>query len=121
MGINMTFGIGRNSQGISSGKLGERQLEIACECWFTSKGEARPLMIKFKDEEGQICTVRQICLLGQQKRNYIGNPAIEYHCRITVEGREHEVWLNFFQKECRWSMGFEAGGADACLTDRARV
>lgn len=30
------------------------QMEIACEYWFTAAGNTKPLIIKFKDEVGEI-------------------------------------------------------------------
>ena len=47
------FGIGTNTQDKDAGAIKGKQIEIACECWFTKSGRTMPLLIKFQDEEGE--------------------------------------------------------------------
>ena len=78
------------------------QREIACECWCTSTGKITPLMIKLKDEEGQIQTIRDITVHAQTKKRYAGIPSIEYDCTLVIRDRYIRAWLIFFQTEGRW-------------------
>ena len=50
----MAFGIGTNAGNTNAGTVKGTQKEIACECWFTSTGKMIPLMLKVKDEDGEI-------------------------------------------------------------------
>ena len=50
----MAFGIGTETAPSNAGKLKGDRKEIACQCWFTSKGDSIPLMIKFIDEQGRM-------------------------------------------------------------------
>lgn len=47
----MAFGIGTNTQKADSGPVRGKQKEIACQCWFTSKGKITPLMLKIQDAD----------------------------------------------------------------------
>lgn len=89
-----------------SGKLRGKQMQIACECWFTSTGDTKPIMIKFMDREGKVQTIRHIEVCSVEEKYYAGIPSKEYICNIYHEGIEKQVRLNFFQEECRWTMEF---------------
>lgn len=83
-----------------------RQKEIACECWCTSKGEITPLMIKLKDEDGEVQTIRDIQVHSQTKRRYAGAPSIEYDCTLTCNNKNIRACLIFYQTEGRWVLNF---------------
>lgn len=100
----MAFGIGVNTQGSNAGQIRGIQIEIACECWFTSTGNTKPLMIKFKDEEGGIQTITQIQIHFTEDKNYAGIPSVEYDTTIIYGGIQRKVKLIFFKEECRWIM-----------------
>ena len=72
----MAFGIGTNAQKADAGFIKGKQKEIACQCWFTSKGKVTPLMLKIEDEDGEIRTVRQIQVLTQEEKRYAGGAVI---------------------------------------------
>ena len=58
----MAFGIGTDTQKADTGMIRGRQREIACQCWFTSKGEIMPTMLMVQDEDGEMRTVHHsIC------------------------------------------------------------
>ena len=46
------------------------QREVACECWFTTSGKMIPLMLKIKDEDGEIRAIHQIEVHYQEKKTY---------------------------------------------------
>lgn len=102
----MAFGIGTNTQKTNAGKLKGIQMSIACECWFTSKGESKPLMIKFEDEEGVIQTVREIQVHYVEEKNYSGIGSREYDCTMVWKEQAILVKLIYFKEECRWVMNF---------------
>ena len=80
----MAFGIGTNTQKADPGFIKGKQREIACQCWFTSKGRVTPLMLKIEDEDGEIRTVRQIHVLSQEEKKYAGVRSLEFDCIITI-------------------------------------
>ena len=49
----MAFGFENNTQQFNTKIFRKKEMEIACECWFTSKGKMQPLMFKYKDEQGE--------------------------------------------------------------------
>lgn len=100
----MAFGIGVNSKEADCGKIKGTQTEIACKCWFTSKGRAVPMMIKVQDESGMIRTVDEIHVNYAEERNYAGVPTVEYDCLLGYQGACRNVKLVFFKNECRWVM-----------------
>ncbi len=100
----MAFGIGTNCGQSSAGILRGKQINIACECWYTSGGRCMPLMIKFEDEEGIIRTVRDFQITYSEKKNYSGIPSVEYGCVLRHQGIQREVRLLFFIDEGRWVM-----------------
>lgn len=98
------FGIGTNTEGTNRGAIRGTQMEIACECWFTSKGNTMPLMLKFQDDEGIIQTIHDIQVNYSEEKNYAGISSIEYDCTIAYYEKKHLVKLIFFKEECRWIM-----------------
>ena len=46
----MAFGMANNVQQSNTEIVRRKEMEIACECWFTSKGKMQPLMFKYQDE-----------------------------------------------------------------------
>lgn len=106
----MAFGVGgRESKVFHDGfemknKGRSRQMDVACECWFTSRGETIPLALKFPDENGELVMIREIRVDCAEKKFYCGIPAVEYCCRILYNGKELPVRLIFYLEECRWVM-----------------
>lgn len=98
------FGTGRNvRRADAGGPLGKR-MEIACKCWFTSTGEAIPLMIKVKDEEGEIRCITRIEVLYAEKKFYAGIPTRQYRCNLFYQGRRREAFIVFQPIENKWTM-----------------
>lgn len=98
----MAFGIGINSQKGDAGQMKGRQREIACQCWFTSTGKITPLMLKVRDEDGEIRTIHRIRVLSQEEKLYAGIPSLEYDCMITILKQEIRVKLVYYKEENRW-------------------
>lgn len=98
----MAFGIGANTQAAVSSPVKGKQREIACQCWFTSKGKVTPLMLKVQDEDGEIRTVRQIQVHSQEEKLYAGVPSIEFDCTITILEQPINVWLIYYKEENKW-------------------
>ena len=98
----MAFGIGTNTQKASAGFVMGKQKEIACQCWFTSKGKVTPLMLKVQDEDGEIRTVHQIQVLSQEEKMYAGVQSLEIDCIITILEQQMDVQLIYYKEENRW-------------------
>ena len=98
----MAFGIGTNTQKADAGFIKGKQREIACQCWFTSKGKVTPLMLKIEDEDGEIRTVRQIQVLTQEEKKYAGVRSLEFECIITILEQKIDVQLIYYKEENRW-------------------
>ena len=98
----MAFGIGTNTQKADAGFIKGKQREIACQCWFTSKGKVTPLMLKIEDEDGEIRTVRQIQVLTQEEKKYAGVRSLEFNCIITILEQKIDVQLIYYKEENRW-------------------
>ena len=98
----MAFGIGTNTQKADAGFIKGKQREIACQCWFTSKGKVTPHMLKIEDEDGEIRTVRQIQVLTQEEKKYAGVRSLEFDCIITILEQKIDVQLIYYKEENRW-------------------
>lgn len=98
----MAFGIGTNTQKADSGPVRGKQREIACQCWFTSKGKITPLMLKIQDEDGEIRTVKQIQIHSQEEKMYAGVASVEFDCTITILEQQIGVRLIYYKEENRW-------------------
>ena len=100
----MAFGIGMLENEKCAGAVRGKQIEIACDCWFTARGRTKPLMIKIKNDKGEVQTIDEIKVHYSEEKNYSGIHSVEYDCSITFEGKIYAVKLIFFKEECRWVM-----------------
>lgn len=106
----MAFGIAADAGAMDgkmeNGILRGTQQEIACGCWCTSTGKITPLMVKLKDEEGQIQVIRDITVHSREKKRYAGIPSTEYDCTLVVNNRRIRTWLIFYPTQGRWVLNF---------------
>ena len=100
----MAFGIGTNTSTTNAGSVRGTQKQIACECWFTSKGWTFPKIIKVMDEEGFLHTIHEIQVLATEEKTYSGIQTVEHLCRISFGGRMELVKLVFTKESCTWSI-----------------
>lgn len=98
----MGFRLGDIADKTENGVLRGIQREIACECWFTSKGKSIPKLIKVMDEEGMLHTINEIQLLTTEEKTYSGIPTVEHLCRINLGGHMEMVKLVFTKESCKW-------------------
>lgn len=98
----MGFRLGDIGEKTENGTLRGIQREIACECWFTSKGKTIPKIIKVMDEEGMLHTIRDIQVLTSEEKTYSGIKTVEHLCRISLGGRLETVKLVFTKESCKW-------------------
>lgn len=100
----MAFGIGINTEHPEhSQPKGEFQ-EAAVGCWFTSRGESMPLMMKVKTRQGEIVAVKEIRLLTSEKQWYAGILTVKYRCQAVINGVIKEFILLFRPDECTWKI-----------------
>lgn len=100
----MGFQLGDIAEKNENGTLRGIQREIACECWFTSKGKSIPKIIKVMDEEGMLYTVRDIQVLTSEEKTYSGIKTVEHLCRINLGGKLETVKLVFTKESCKWTI-----------------
>lgn len=100
----MAFRLGEIIERKEHGILRGVQREIACECWFTSKGRTIPKIIKVMDEEGFLHTIHEIQVLATEEKTYSGIQTVEHLCRISFGGRMELVKLVFTKESCTWSI-----------------
>ena len=98
----MAFGIGTNTKSADAGEVRGTQREIACECWFTSTGKMIPLMIKVRDEDGEMLVIKKIEIHYQEKKKYAGIPSVEFDCTLTILEQGIRAKLIYYQTEGRW-------------------
>ena len=98
----MAFGIGTNTQAADAGPVQGMQREVACECWFTSTGKIIPLMLKIKEEDGEMVVVNKIEVHYQEQKKYAGIPSIEFDCTLTVLEKAIRAKLIYYQTQSRW-------------------
>lgn len=98
----MAFGIGTNTKEADAGTIRGTQREIACECWFTSTGKMIPLMIKVRDEDGELLVIKKIEVHYQEKKKYAGIPSVEFDCTLTILEQAIHAKLIYYQTEGRW-------------------
>lgn len=102
----MAFGTYTNMGNADAGPVKGAQRDIACECWFTSSGKIIPLMLKVKDEDGEIRVIRQIEVHSQEQKMYAGIPSVEFDCTLTILEQAIPARLIYYQTESRWVLNF---------------
>jgi hypothetical protein len=93
-----------NTQQEDMGIVRKNEMEIACECWFTSKGKMQPLMLKYQDEQGEIHTIREIQVHSREEKKLVSSPYTEFDVTINCQGIYMKAKLIFYKKDCRWVM-----------------
>ena len=81
---------------------------IAVQAWFPTGTESKPkiMMIKIKDPDGDITTIRQITLLSHEYVNRFGAGIYCCRCEIPLQNRKREVEILFFPHDLRWELEF---------------
>ncbi len=102
----MAFGIGTNTQEADAGIVRGKQKEVACGCWFTSKGKIMPLMLKVEDEDGEIQVIKEITVHSQELKRYAGNPSIEFDCTLWLGEQRMRARLIYYLTQSRWVLNF---------------
>ena len=85
-----------------------KRYPIAVDCWFPTGQETKPriLMLKIKDPDGEIITIRQITVLSHDYSNRFGSGIYSCHCIIPLLNRKREVKLLFFPHDLKWELEF---------------
>lgn len=100
----MAFGIGTKTQHTENTWPKGKLQEVAVKCWFTSKGESRPLMMKFMTEQEEIITVNGIHVQTVEKQWYAGIQTWKYKCNAIVNERLQHFTLLFTPDDCLWKI-----------------
>lgn len=75
-GMDMAYGVVDDTQQLNMGIGRKKEMEIACECWFTSKGKMQPLMFKYQDEHGGDPYYKRDTGTFQRRKKSYGVPLI---------------------------------------------
>ena len=88
--------------------LGYTRLSVAVHCWFPSGNKTEPIitMIKFKEPEGDIITIRDIYNQYSEQSCYSGDAIVEFQCQILYVNRKRSVVLFYYPKDLKWEMTF---------------
>lgn len=77
---------------------------IACMTWFTSNGEAIPIMFKYTGDDGTIQKVSDIKVVHAEDKKYAGMASRYYECIVTIGGLKHEIALIYYKDTNSWVM-----------------
>lgn len=77
--------------------------EAAVKCWFTSKGNPMPLMLKTMSDN-EVIAVNHIEVLSADSRKEFGTVNWFFRCQAPIHGRMLEFFLMFYSKECKWKI-----------------
>ncbi|MFI3201582.1 MAG: hypothetical protein R3Y54_08655 [Eubacteriales bacterium] len=100
----MAFGTELHLQPTNAGELRGKRFPIGCQCWFSTKGEATPIMIRYEDENQMIHTIDEIEIKYQQQRNFNGLATVEFGCNLVNDNRKFPAKLLFLSKDNKWIM-----------------
>lgn len=100
----MAFGTG--TQAADEGIIQGRQKEVACECWFTSKGKITPLMLKVADEDGEIRVIKEILVHSRELKRSLGNPFMEFDCTLWLGEQRIRARLIYYLAQSRWVLNY---------------
>lgn len=100
----MAFSLGSLIESKNHGVLKGVQTEVACDCWFTSRGESIPKIIKIMNSNGEIYTIKHIQVLCREEKNFSGIETVEHICKIRVNNRLEIVKLIFTKENCKWTL-----------------
>lgn len=89
---------------VESRDPGGKMYPIACNAWFTSGGDSRPLSFKFEGDDGEIILVRNVQVKYVEDKFFSGIPSKEFGCDAIVGGLLREFKLIFYQEACKWVM-----------------
>ena len=77
--------------------------EAAVKCWFTSKGNPMPLMLKIMSGN-EVIAVDHIEVLSADSRREFSTVNWFFRCQAPIHGRMLEFFLMFYSKECKWKI-----------------
>jgi len=100
----MAFPVEHNIEVTKERAIKGRLRDAAVDCWFTSTGRSIPHLIKFENEEGQICTLNNIRVLKSEQKMYAGILTHKYVCQTVNNDTEKEFTLAYYPDESKWKL-----------------
>lgn len=83
--------------------MAHKPREAAVMCWFPTEGDPLPISMKFKDDEDEIISVKNIRI---KTTNDILQGK-EYRCEAIISGIMYGFSLTFYTRDCRWLLHFK--------------
>lgn len=74
--------------------------QVACMCWFPVGQKPYPYLLKVKDHEGDIHTIRDIDILDTREVFQ----GLEFTCEAAIMDRKQRFSLMYFKDGHRWLM-----------------
>lgn len=62
----------------------------------------QPLMLKYRDDQGVIHTIKEIQVHSRAETKLIRSPYTEFDVSVNCQGLYIRTKLVFYKKECRW-------------------
>ena len=78
--------------------MAQKSREVAVMCWFPSGSKPFPVSIKFRDDNGEIMSVKDIYI----KDTIDVFQGKEFKCEAIIGGIKTDFSLMFFSADCRW-------------------
>lgn len=100
----MAFGLGERYMEKGLEEPVREQIDVACECWFTSRGRTMPLMVKFPGEDGNMQVIKNIHVNHTEMKRYAGSSAVEHDCNVQIHGIERRARLIYYMEQGKWVM-----------------
>ncbi len=72
--------------------------QVACMCWFPTKGQPFPISFKYRDSEGEVHSIHDIDILDT-KHIFQG---IDFTCEAVFGDQKRRFSLMFFKDDYRW-------------------
>ena len=80
--------------------MAQKTRDVAVMCWFPSSGNPFPVSIKFRDDNGEIMSVKDIYI----KDTIDIFQGKEFKCEAIISGIKTMFSLIFFSADCRWTL-----------------
>lgn len=77
---------------------------VACDCWFTSKGEGLPRFFKYMDPEIGIISIPVTEVLYSEDKTWAGKKTRIFHCNSMLNGIVYHYQLLFFPDTTNWEV-----------------
>lgn len=76
----------------------QNRQEVACMCWFPTKGRPFPVSCRYKDDRGVYRSIKDIEIRAMNDTFH----QTEYQCEAEIKGKKEVFTLLFYTREMKW-------------------